>query len=131
MIGMRVFLVLLTVLKTLSHISNYLCGLMALIAFGSEYASAQLCPPDATGSCIVSHPTPGCDNPVCCALVCVVDSFCCLTQWDSQCALIAQINCSTSPPVPCGSSSAGLCTVVHPTPSCSDAACCQSVCALY
>ena len=131
MIEIRVFLVLLAILKSFANIPNFLCGLIALGAFSSGYAWAQTCPVDATGSCTVSHPTPGCDTPVCCALVCAIDQFCCLTQWDSQCAFIAQVNCSTPPPVPCGSSSAGLCTVVHPTPSCSDAACCESVCAVY
>ena len=117
-------------LQTVTSISNFLCGLIAVCAFASGFASAQTCPVNATGSCFASHATPGCDTPTCCALICAMDPFCCLTMWDSQCAANAQINCAPPPPTPCGSATAGSCTVAHSTPSCSDAACCNAVCSV-
>ena len=38
--------------------------------------SGPLCPPDATGDCCQAHVEPGCDDPVCCELVCGFDPFC-------------------------------------------------------
>lgn len=93
-------------------------------------AWAQTCPPDATGSCLVAHQSPGCADTVCCATVCAIDSYCCLTQWDGQCAFFAQFNCQAPPPVPCGSTTES-CFVVHSTPSCADAPCCETVCSTY
>ena len=130
MIEMRVFLVLLSDLKSFAHISNVLCGLIAIGAFASGFASAQTCPVGATGSCTVVHSTPGCVDSVCCALVCANDPYCCSTSWTQNCVSIASILCTTPPPTPCGSASAGSCTVVHPTPSCSNAACCEAVCSV-
>lgn len=48
--------------------------------------SFRACP--SAGACGIAHidpPTPGCDNVDCCNRVCLVDPFCCLTQWDAQC----------------------------------------------
>ena len=117
-------------LRTVTSISDFLCGLIAIGAFASGFASAQTCPVGATGSCFTSHASPGCDTPTCCALICAMDPFCCLTMWDSQCAANAQINCAAPPPTPCGSATAGSCTVVHSTPSCEDAACCEAICSV-
>ena len=36
--------------------------------------------------CCVPHPTTGCSSPICEALVCAIDTFCCNVQWDSLCA---------------------------------------------
>jgi len=91
---------------------------------------AQTCPADATGSCLVAHVSPGCEDPVCCSTVCLIDNYCCVTQWDGQCVFFAQVNCQAPPPVPCGSSSES-CFVVHKDPACSDAPCCETVCAIY
>ena len=91
----------------------------------------QSCPLAATGSCIVSHPTPGCADPVCCELVCAIDPSCCTLSWDANCVLGASFVCTIAPPQPCGLPASGPCNQVHTTPSCADAACCESVCSIY
>ncbi len=89
------------------------------------------CSADGTGSCgsgggcYSAHATPGCDDAACCNAVCAVDNFCCLTLWDSICAAEAIDLCSN-----CGGTSAGTCFEAHGSPSCNDAACCSSVCAV-
>ena len=93
-------------------------------------ASAQICPPAATGNCFASHSTPGCQEPVCCAAVCQIDSFCCSTTWDGQCAVIAGSVCQGPPPVNCGASGLGECFAVHGPPGCNIPSCCSSVCEL-
>ncbi|MBL9149961.1 MAG: hypothetical protein JNM94_14830 [Phycisphaerae bacterium] len=57
--------------------------------------SLAQCP--ASGSCFVSHPTPGCDYASCCTAVCAVDPFCCGNQWDTQCATQATNWCVATP----------------------------------
>ncbi len=42
------------------------------------------CP--GTGDCCSANGTPGCDDSVCCELVCACDPFCCDTDWDASCA---------------------------------------------
>ncbi len=101
-----------------------LCGLWT-----SNCAFGQLCPPDATGPCTSAHSTPGCSDSACCELICASDLACCTAGWDAYCAFVASLSCDAPPPVPCGSPSAGACNQPHTTPSCSDAACCTTVCA--
>jgi len=91
---------------------------------------AQTCPSAATGNCFTPHPTPGCQDPTCCAAVCQVDSFCCTTTWDGQCAVIAGSVCQPPPPVNCGAAGLGDCFVAHSTPGCNVPSCCSSVCEL-
>ncbi len=91
-------------------------------------ALAQVCPTGATGSCTSAHSTPGCADIACCELICASDVACCTASWDAYCAFVASLTCDAPPPVPCGSPSAGSCTEPHATPSCSDAACCNTVC---
>ena len=49
---------------------------------------------EGTGDCCASNGTPGCSDGSCEAAVCVVDSFCCDTAWDSICATEAASICS-------------------------------------
>jgi len=112
-------------------LSKFVAGAALVCAILPQTATGQTCPPTATGLCVVAHPTPGCADPVCCSTVCLIDPYCCMAAWDGQCAFIAQLNCQTAPPLPCGSAAAGLCNVVHSTPSCSDASCCEAVCSVY
>lgn len=83
-------------------------------------------------SCFIEHLKPGCRDSACCASVCADPDFayCCSMDWDFSCALRATDLCSVTS-VPCGSSTAGSCTQVHGTPSCDNAACCESVCAFW
>ena len=44
---------------------------------------------DGAGSCVESRPEPGCDDLLCCELVCDIDEVCCLVEWDSTCVSYA------------------------------------------
>jgi hypothetical protein len=81
------------------------------------------------GSCFISHQKASCADPTCCELVCGFDPFCCEAVWDLFCAQEAQDSCVLPPPKNCGDSTAGSCLVPHGNSSCSDATCCQTVCA--
>ncbi len=83
------------------------------------------CGDPGAGNCFQSNPTPGCDDLDCCKTVCLIDPFCCDTQWDSLCANEAAINCGN-----CGDAGAGNCFVPHPTPGCDDLDCCKTVCVI-
>ncbi len=43
-----------------------------------------------SGDCCVEHAGAGCEDPVCEAAVCDIDSFCCDVEWDETCAITAQ-----------------------------------------
>ena len=87
------------------------------------------------GSCCVAQPDGGCADEACCRSVCACDPFCCAAEWDSSCATfgfqdsgcgaLALCDCGAQ----CGDADAGDCCSPHPTPSCSDQACCEAVCA--
>ncbi len=63
-------------------------------ALATVAGARQTCPVPAFGSCFVAHPSPGCDDPVCCAIVCSLDPSCCGSGlWDATCAAIAMDNC--------------------------------------
>ncbi|MCP4836336.1 MAG: hypothetical protein GY895_16395 [Phycisphaera sp.] len=47
------------------------------------------CGDPASGACDDPNGIPGCDDAVCCAAVCLQDSFCCDGTWDEACVLIA------------------------------------------
>ncbi|MSR44780.1 MAG: hypothetical protein EXS15_05405 [Phycisphaerales bacterium] len=118
-------------LRSLLKICVLWVALVAGFVADTRIAAAQTCPIDAAGLCTVPHTTPGCIDPLCCSQVCAIDAFCCMTAWDGNCVFIASFVCSAPPPVPCGSPLAGPCNQVHATPSCSDAACCEVVCAIF
>lgn len=80
--------------------------------------------------CQAGGGTPGCSDAACCEQVCAIDAFCCQVQWDSICASEAASLCGI-----CGGgcpSSANDCCTASPdfTPGCSDADCCNAVCAI-
>ncbi len=87
------------------------------------------CGASASGSCLVAHANPGCDSATCCATICGLDPFCCATQWDTGCAQFAGSFCDGSAGT-CGDPGAGGCDTPHPTGACSDASCCNAVCAV-
>lgn len=68
----------------------------------------QFCPPAAcilstNVDCTVPSPdfTPGCQDGLCCALICEIDNFCCVAAWDESCAANADANCPLPPPDEC------------------------------
>lgn len=103
------------------------------VAWDSACATEALFACEGCGStpegCLLPHTKPGCSDADCCETVCLSDDYCCSVEWDDTCALLAQVNCTVAPPVACGDPGAGSCLSSHPTPSCSDAACCDQVCA--
>lgn len=50
--------------------------------------SAGMCGPGA-GLCLVENPTPGCESPECCELVCSFEPACCIAPWDEACVDMA------------------------------------------
>ena len=83
-----------------------------------------ICPSE--GSCEITHPDPGCENPWCCNVVCQQDPHCCEVSWDNDCAIWAINNCvgSNMPTCPCS----GSCFDIHDNPGCDTEACCTAVC---
>lgn len=45
------------------------------------------------GGCFDPHPFGGCSDGTCCNLVCDMEPFCCVTEWDDMCANIASEIC--------------------------------------
>lgn len=89
-----------------------------------------LCGASNAGSCYQTHATPSCDDAACCALVCSADPYCCQVNWDPTCVLAASSLCDGGGTGTCGDPAAGSCSQPHPTPACSDEACCTAVCAI-
>jgi len=52
-----------------------------------------MCPVPSSGSCFLPHPTPGCEDSECCAMVCNQDPSCCTNEWDAACVALAQQLC--------------------------------------
>ena len=112
--------------------------LMAMVAafaaaLVSSNSSAQTygCGVNPAPCCSV-HPTEGCSDPTCCAIVCAMDPFCCTNNWDSICVGEANSNCAACGAAgnnQCGNTTAPCCAA-HDTPSCSDPGCCAIVCAM-
>ncbi len=61
-------------------------------------ASFGPCPPacgnPTAGSCCAGNGTAFCDDNLCCTVVCVEDSFCCETEWDFICGMLAGRLCA-------------------------------------
>jgi hypothetical protein len=63
---------------------------------GGTHSYAR-CVPSAAGDCCIAHPTPGCEDPDCEALVCAVVPECCSMEWVPDCALVArELGCGCS-----------------------------------
>ena len=58
------------------------------------------------GDCDTPHPTPGCSDAACEALVCNQDSFCCVVEWDQFCVNMALAKCDCGG----GGGDCGACT---------------------
>jgi hypothetical protein len=55
------------------------------------------CGTDLVGPCDQTGPRPGCDDPVCCEVVCAFQPACCTTAWDPQCVILANLLCNADP----------------------------------
>ena len=90
----------------------------------SATASPGVCGDPEAGDCFEPHKGPGCDDEVCCNLVCETFALCCLLDWDETCADIANDLCEPPPACP----AEGSCFEPHENSGCDDAVCCELVC---
>lgn len=91
------------------------------------------CGGECAGSCCEPHSGPWCNDAECCDAVCMLDMFCCTTEWDAACASRANLiaPCQKACPDPeCGTAEAGDCCVPHDNANCRDLTCCERVCAI-
>lgn len=87
--------------------------------------TAGICP--SVGNCCENHGGTGCDDALCCDLVCSADASCCSAIWDSGCVDLAQILCDGVCPSP-DCPGAGDCCTANGDGGCEDGCCCQAVC---
>jgi hypothetical protein len=86
--------------------------------------------------CCAANTTPGCSDATCCEAICAVDPFCCESQWDQICADAAIAGCDPSAcgggggGGVCGEPNGNDCCAANTTPGCSDAECCNQICAV-
>ncbi|MBL9150247.1 MAG: hypothetical protein JNM94_16280 [Phycisphaerae bacterium] len=83
------------------------------------------CGNPAAGSCLTEHDTPFCEEPNCCAAVCIEDDYCCTAEWDAICAIEAAEICGG-----CGAAEAPSCLFAHASSGCDDLDCCALICGL-
>ena len=82
--------------------------------------------------CCIPNGTPGCSEVTCQTAVCAVDAFCCETEWDEQCAGLAETTCAECI---AANSCEGNCGGAAPNCYCDDECvgygdCCADACAL-
>jgi hypothetical protein len=82
----------------------------------------------AGGDCCSANGDPGCNDDACEACVCLLDSFCCTTSWDSDCAGEALNECA--PACACSGSNACNCCITTGLPGCDNPGCQTCVCVL-
>jgi len=91
----------------------------------------SMCIVGGMGDCCAPNGSPGCDDAACEAQICALDDFCCLMEWDGQCANAAtgadgagnECGVCMAPP-------GGDCCVANGSPGCDDAACEAQICAI-
>ncbi len=67
-------------------------------AASAAFLCLDSCGGSLAGSCCQAHSNPTCDDAVCCQTICIVDTFCCNTEWDARCATAAVDNCAVCCP---------------------------------
>ncbi len=90
----------------------------------SATAGPGVCGDPEAGDCLEPHAGPGCDDEVCCNLVCEILDLCCADGWEQDCADIANEICEPPPACP----AEGSCFEPHENSGCDDTACCELVC---
>ncbi len=100
------------------------CVLLAEELCGSLCGGGN-CP--GTGDCCTAHASPGCDNALCCDLVCTATPACCSGTWSAACANLAVAICDVcEPPIVCPMQ--GDCCGYNFTPGCDRKGCCELIC---
>lgn len=85
----------------------------------------DVCP--TSGDCCTSHANGGCEEALCCDLVCTRNASCCEAVWSQTCAVLAGQLCDQCEPVSECPRSGGCCVGPH-TPGCEREGCCAIVC---
>ena len=101
---------------------------------GAEMVCPGVCSPCGgaeSGDCCSANESANCNDAACCAAVCAVDEYCCETLWDAACADKADTVCQQlCTPLICGNPELPGCCEANPlVAGCSDATCCEAVCA--
>ncbi len=120
---------------TVCLIDSFCCFLpwdSSCVSYAEDYCgnlcNASACP--GTGDCCQAHGSPGCNDALCCDLVCTRNAACCSGQWSASCATLATQICDVcAPPIVCPMEGE-CCTRHEPTPGCNREACCDLVCNL-
>jgi hypothetical protein len=89
----------------------------------SLFGSCSDCGLPNTGGCFEVSEYAGCEDEVCCELVCTEDPVCCQNGWDAFCASAAAKICYA-----CDNPLNGSCFEPHKQPFCNDPDCCSAVC---
>jgi hypothetical protein len=113
--------------ECVTYFNNGQCSISGGVFHGADVSCNDIkcgdpaCPGE--GNCFFANDVPGCDDEECCNKVCNQDVFCCDTQWDSECAEIANDLCGKS-----DCPGFGDCFENNGSLSCDDEACCNAVC---
>ena len=75
-------------------------GMLPISAWGEGFTA---CGDPKAGDCCAANGTPSCDNLACCIEICLADPFCCIFEWDGNCADMAYDLCGNL----CGESGGG------------------------
>ena len=67
---------------------------------GDGCDTSNTCDCGITSNCQVARPEPGCEDPLCEAIVCALEPFCCEVEWDGDCAAMSSL-CGTDDSTPC------------------------------
>jgi len=82
-----------------------------------------------TNTCFTDNPgIPGCDDGLCCARICEIDSYCCSIEWDDSCASRANRLCNPNQQYCADIFSDETCYEAHDSPGCKTSDCCETVC---
>lgn len=104
------------------------CAGLAELICDESACVASGCPGSA--DCCTAHASRGCDDIGCCDAVCSSRPSCCSNTWSTTCANLADALCGTLCQAPPACPGTEDCCLKHLSPSCSDAACCEIVCAV-
>ena len=114
-----------TLAEAMTRLVEWGAPLSAADSTGRETATASgVCGDPEAGDCFEPHEGPGCNDEVCCNLVCEKFALCCQLDWDESCADIANDICEPPPACP----AEGSCFEPHENSGCADAECCELVC---
>ena len=93
--------------EIICDLAPYCCNVEwdAECAAGASDLCAQVesCGP-GSGSCHSANGTPGCEDPLCCAIICadMMLAECCTSEWDATCATAAEMLATMTYGVVCG-----------------------------